>query len=100
MKSFGKQNFLLLLLIFLMLFGLSACESRKESGEPDEGGGDAVSFSLPSGAYSGRSRKLRLSNENGYPIYYTVDGSVPGKDAALYSDPILLTKEVKSKRIE
>ena len=100
MKLRGKRILIVFFLMSLTLFGLGACESRQESGEPDKGGGDAVSFSLPSGAYGGRSRKLRLSNESGYPIYYTTDGSVPGKDSFLYSDPIRLTKEGKSKRIE
>lgn len=41
---------------------------------------------------------LELSDAGGYPIYYTLDGSIPGFESGFYEDPIVFsaTDEVQS----
>ena len=41
---------------------------------------------------------LKLSDAGGYPIYYTLDGSIPGFDSGFYEEPIVFTAtdEVRS----
>ena len=34
---------------------------------------------------------LELSDAGGYPIYYTLDGSIPGFESGFYEDPIVFT---------
>ena len=34
---------------------------------------------------------LKLSDAGGYPIYYTLDGSIPGFESGFYEDPIVFT---------
>ncbi len=34
---------------------------------------------------------LKLSDAGGYPIYYTLDGSIPGFESGFYEDPIAFT---------
>ena len=41
---------------------------------------------------------LKLSDAGGYPIYYTLDGSIPGFESGFYEDPLVFTAtdEVRS----
>ena len=41
---------------------------------------------------------LELSNAGSYPIYYTLDGSIPGSESGFYEDPLVFmaTDEVQS----
>lgn len=41
---------------------------------------------------------LKLSDADGYPIYYTLDGSIPGFESGFYEDPLVFTAtdEVRS----
>ena len=41
---------------------------------------------------------LKLSDAGGYPIYYTLDGSIPGFESEFYEDPLVFTAtdEVRS----
>ena len=32
---------------------------------------------------------LKLSDAGGYPIYYTLDGSIPGFESGFYEDPLV-----------
>lgn len=34
---------------------------------------------------------LKLSDAGGYPIYYTLDGSIPGFESGFYEDPLVFT---------
>ncbi len=51
---------------------------------------EAPVFSAQSGFYKD-SLTLSMSGPEDAAIYYTLDGSIPGKDSLLYTEPILLT---------
>ena len=67
---------------------------------PFDGPSDTVGFSLPAGAYSGASIKLKLYNSENYPIYYTTDGSDPTLESAIYTDSITITEKMASLALE
>ena len=38
---------------------------------------------------------LKLSDAGGYPIYYTLDGSIPGFESGFYEDPLVLRLQMR-----
>lgn len=50
-----------------------------------------VSFSSPSGRYD-NAFELTLSAPEGYQVYYTTDGSLPGPNSFLYNSPLSISK--------
>jgi hypothetical protein len=52
---------------------------------------DEVAFSLDGGIVEDASARVALSAEVGATIYYTLDGSEPGADSYVYTEPLVLT---------
>ena len=59
-------------------------------GQGTEPAGAEVTFSLPSGAYDDDAIVVQLNSAKGREIRYTLDGSVPTPESALYAAPLTL----------
>ncbi len=93
--AFRKSiRILLLLAVSLVILLIALRNSKKAS---DMQSMDDIAASLDASFVEG-DLILELSDKGGYPIYYTLDGSVPTLNSLLYEGPIIgkAQKEVQS----
>ena len=117
-----------LLLLALLLFALAGCTGKQTNDPNQDSGtvsdnitpgndtsspdatptpipptptpeGNYVGFSLDSGFYE-KSQEITLTcNVEGALIYYTLDGSTPGKTSTLYQNPINVSRKLYTQNV-